>query len=153
MERYAIIIKTDGVCVLLHCYHGDCLSLEEMQKIVEGHIQAVPTALAQGWSQEPGVGLALIVNEEGKLQNLPVNQTATDLSAAYNDVSRKDVRARRRICGVLAALCFLLLLGVVGGMENGTMALGIGTVRVMGTGVAGVLLTWAAGGFRYAARP
>ena len=46
MERYAIIIKTDGVCVLLHCYHGDCLSLEEMQKIVEGHIQAVPTALA-----------------------------------------------------------------------------------------------------------
>lgn len=67
--------------------------------------------------------------------------------------SRKDVRARRRICGVLAALCFLLLLGVVGGMENGTMALGIGTVRVMGTGVAGVLLTWAAGGFRYAARP
>ena len=41
---------------------------------------------AQGWSQEPGVGLALIVNEEGKLQNLPVNQTATDLSAAYNDV-------------------------------------------------------------------
>ena len=86
MERYAIIIKTDGVCVLLHCYPGDCLSLEEMQKIVEGHIQAVPTALAQGWSQEPGVGLALIVNEEGKLQNLPVNQTATDLSAAYNDV-------------------------------------------------------------------
>ena len=86
MERYAIIIKTDGVCVLLHCYPGDCLSLEEMQKIVEGHIEAVPTALAQGWSQEPGVGLALIVNEEGKLQNLPVNQTATDLSAAYNDV-------------------------------------------------------------------
>lgn len=67
--------------------------------------------------------------------------------------SRKDVRARRRICGVLAALCFLLLLGVVGGMENGTIALGIGTVRVMGTGVAGVLLTWAAGGFRYAAMP
>ena len=86
MERYAIIIKTDGVCVLLHCYPGDCLSLEEMQNIVEGHIEAVPTALAQGWSQEPGVGLALIVNEEGKLQNLPVNQTATDLSAAYNDV-------------------------------------------------------------------
>lgn len=86
MERYAIIIKTDGVCVLLHCYPGDCLSLEEMQKIVEGHIEAVPTALAQGWSQEPGVGLALIVNEEGKLRNLPVNQTATDLSAAYNDV-------------------------------------------------------------------
>ena len=73
MERYAIIIKTDGVCVLLHCYPGDCLSLEEMQKIVEGHIEAVPTALAQGWSQEPGVGLALIVNEEGKLMGLKPN--------------------------------------------------------------------------------
>lgn len=67
--------------------------------------------------------------------------------------SRKDVRARRKICGVLAALCFLILLGVVGGMENGAIALGTGTVRVMGTGAAGVLLTWAAGGFRYAARP
>lgn len=33
------------------------------------------------------------------------------------------------------------------------MALGIGTVRVMGSGTAGVLLTWAAGGFQYAARP
>ena len=66
---------------------------------------------------------------------------------------RKDVLERRKICGVLAALCFLLLLGVVGGMENGAIALGTGTVRVMGTGVAGVLLTWAAGGFRYAARP
>ena len=54
---------------------------------------------------------------------------------------------------MLAALCFLLLLGVIGGMENGTMALGTGTVRVMGTGTAGVLLTGAAGGFRYAARP
>lgn len=29
MERYAIIIKTDGVCVLLHCYPGDCLSRKD----------------------------------------------------------------------------------------------------------------------------
>ena len=48
MERYAIIIKTDGVCVLLHCYPGDCLSLEEMQKIVEGHIEAVATPFSWG---------------------------------------------------------------------------------------------------------
>lgn len=53
MERYAIIIKTDGVCVLLHCYPGDCLSLEEMQKIVEGHIEAVPTALARDGARNP----------------------------------------------------------------------------------------------------
>ena len=66
--------------------------------------------------------------------------------------------AAGRMCGQDGgfAVCwrrFVFCFCWVGGMENGTMALGIGTVRVMGTGTAGVLLTWAAGGFQYAARP
>ena len=86
MERYAIIIKTDGACVLLHCCPGDCLSLEEMQKIVEGHIETVPTVMSTGWSKEKDVGLTLIINEEGKLLGMPVNRLATDMAYLFNDV-------------------------------------------------------------------
>ena len=51
-------------------------SLKALQDLVGGYIE--PVRLSGG--------ICMIVNEEGKLQNLPVNQTATDLSAAYNDV-------------------------------------------------------------------
>lgn len=86
MERYAIIIRPNEETVLLHCYPGDSLDLKALQEIVEGHIETVPTALAGEWSHEQGVGLTLIINEEGKLLGLPVNQTATDMAAIYNDV-------------------------------------------------------------------
>lgn len=86
MERYAIIIRPNEETVLLHCYPGDSLDLKTLQEIVEGHIETVPTALAGEWSHEQGVGLTLIINEEGKLLGLPVNQTATDMAAIYNDV-------------------------------------------------------------------
>lgn len=67
MERYAIIIRLNEETVLLHCYPGDSLDLKALQEIVEGHIETVPTALAGEWSHEQGVGLTLIINEEGKL--------------------------------------------------------------------------------------
>lgn len=67
MERYAIIIRQNEEMALLHCYHGDSLDLKTLQEIVEGHIETVPTALAGEWSHEQGVGLTLIINEEGKL--------------------------------------------------------------------------------------
>lgn len=86
MERYAIVIRPKEEMVLLHCYPGDGLDLKTLQEIVEGHIETVPTVLAKEWSREEGVGTVLIVNEEGKLQNLRVNQWATDISALYNDV-------------------------------------------------------------------
>lgn len=86
MERYAIVVAPGDEPVLLHCYPGDSIDLKEMQKIVEGHIETVPTVLAKEWSREEGVGTVLIVNEEGKLQGLRANQWATDISALYNDV-------------------------------------------------------------------
>ena len=53
-------------------------SLASMQRAVGGLIQAV---------YEPGGrDAALICNEEGKLLGLPLNQTATDMAAIYNDV-------------------------------------------------------------------
>lgn len=66
MERYAIIIRPNEEMALLHCYPGDSLDLKTLQEIVEGHIETVPTALAGEWSHEQGVGLTLIINEEGQ---------------------------------------------------------------------------------------
>lgn len=86
MERYAIIIRPNEETVLLHCYPGDSLDLKTLQEIVEGHIETVPTVMSTGWRKEKDVGLTLIINEEGKLLGLPVNQTATDMAAIYNDV-------------------------------------------------------------------
>ena len=85
MERYAIIIRPNEETVLLHCYPGDSLDLKTLQEIVEGHIETVPVVLSSEWSKEKDVGLTLIINEEGKLLGLPVNQTATDMAAIYND--------------------------------------------------------------------
>lgn len=86
MERYAIIIRLNEETVLLHCYPGDSLDLKALQEIVEGHIETVPTALAGEWSHEQGVGLTLIINEEGKLLGMPVNRLATDMAYLFNDV-------------------------------------------------------------------
>lgn len=74
MERYAIIIRQNEEMALLHCYHGDSLDLKTLQEIVEGYIETVPTALAGEWSHEQGVGLTLIINEEGKLLGMPVTR-------------------------------------------------------------------------------
>lgn len=79
MERYAIIIRPNEEMALLHCYPGDSLDLKTLQEIVEGHIETVPTALAGEWSHEQGVGLTLVINEEGKLLGMPVNRLATDI--------------------------------------------------------------------------
>ena len=86
MERYAIIIRPNEEMALLHCYPGDSLDLKTLQEIVEGHIETVPTALAGEWSHEQGVGLTLIINEEGKLLGMPVNRLATDMAYLFNDV-------------------------------------------------------------------
>ena len=85
MDRYAIVIPSEGDMVLLHCWPGDGLDLETLQGLVEGPIETVPTGLADGWSLEEGVGLTLIVNEEGKLRGLPINDSATDMAAVLGD--------------------------------------------------------------------
>ena len=88
MERYAIIIRPNEEMALLHCYPGDSLDLKTLQEIVEGHIETVPTALAGEWSHEQGVGLTLIINEEGKLLGMPVNRLATDMAYLFNLLAR-----------------------------------------------------------------
>lgn len=76
-DRYAIIFEPDKEGVMLHCYPGDGLELDELQDIVDGYIETVGTMLAPGWAQEKGVTPVLIINEEGKLRGLPYNDAAT----------------------------------------------------------------------------
>lgn len=85
MDRYAIVIGSDGRSFKLRCDDGEGLSLETLQGIVEGYIEVAPTALAQGWSGEEGVSPILIVNEEGKLKGLPENEDATGCSGLLYD--------------------------------------------------------------------
>jgi len=65
----ATIIKVDGTMEEITIDKQN--SLEQMQKIVGGYIEVVPVA----------GGKTLVVNEEGLLQQLPINYKA---SALYN---------------------------------------------------------------------
>ena len=89
MDRYAIVIRSDGKTIKLHCFPGDTVPLKDLQEMVEGHIEVTPTMLAASWSREKDTdAIILIINEEGKLKGLPLNQKATDISGInlYDDV-------------------------------------------------------------------
>lgn len=79
-DRFAIVFQPDKEGVMLHCYPGEGLPLEDLQDIVEGYIETVGTMLAPGWAQEKGVTPVLIINEEGKLRGLPYNDAATTVA-------------------------------------------------------------------------
>lgn len=86
MERYAIYIPTAGKCCLIQC-DDDCpMTLETMQELVDGPIEATESRLEPTWAREPVECIHLIVNEEGLLRQLPDNPHATDLYA-YGDRS------------------------------------------------------------------
>jgi len=80
MEKIQVL-KTDGTVTDL----TKKPSLEEMQKIVGGYIQVVPLK----WT-----GDYFILNEEGKLKDLPINERATELWTAcygHTDIIVGDV--------------------------------------------------------------
>lgn len=81
MERYVIVIPADEEqkARLLPCDDGDTCTLETLQALVGGPIEAADTCLAASWAREDVDSIQLIVNEEGLLQELPFNERATDL--------------------------------------------------------------------------
>lgn len=81
MERYVIVIPADEKqkARLLPCDDGDTCTLETLQALVGGPIEAADTCLAASWAREDVDSIQLIVNEEGLLQELPFNERATDL--------------------------------------------------------------------------
>lgn len=46
IDRYAIVFEPDKEDIMLHCYPGEGLPLEDLQDIVEGYIETVGTMLA-----------------------------------------------------------------------------------------------------------
>lgn len=81
MERYIIFIPADGPCRLVPCDDGDTCQLSTLQRLVNGPIEVTPSCLGASWARELVDGIDLIVNEEGKLRRLPLNEDATDLYA------------------------------------------------------------------------
>ena len=73
----ATLIKADGRECGLHPQNGSTFTLEELQNAVGGYIEIV----------EIDKEFDMVVNEEGKLQLLPLNETATRLyqRARYTD--------------------------------------------------------------------
>ena len=79
MERYMILIRTDGTGRLIRCDDGDTCKLETLQQLVGGLIEPADSCLEPGWAREPVDSIRLSVNEEGLLQELPVNWKAMEL--------------------------------------------------------------------------
>lgn len=67
------------------CQHDERMDLKEMQDLVGGYIETVPTVIAPYWADEKGVSIRMVVNEEGKLHGLDWNPKATTLYGYHPD--------------------------------------------------------------------
>jgi hypothetical protein len=65
----ATLLQPDGATSTITPANGRTFALDELQQLVGGYIEFVPVN-EQGW---------LVVNEDGKLKNLPENPKATQL--------------------------------------------------------------------------
>lgn len=83
-ERYIILLRPDGDHETRQVAE-EGPTLKELQEAVGGHIETVPSVLADEWTGEPGGKVIMVINEEGKLKGLPVNTTATLLSQLLFD--------------------------------------------------------------------
>lgn len=72
-EGMAEIIKTDGTRQPVQPVNGSNFTLEEMQTIVGGYIELV----------ELDGNTTMVVNEEGKLEDLPLNLKATGVFRSH----------------------------------------------------------------------
>lgn len=82
-EKKAHVVMTSGVTLAVEPKNGTDFSLEELQKIVGGYIEVLRLGSEQ----------IMVLNEEGKLYGLGVNDKATVLAvtAGYADIIVGDV--------------------------------------------------------------
>lgn len=82
MKRQVIVIDPDAGAGLINCDpETRTLTLGELQKLVGGPIETVPTMLSNGRTHEDGARIVMIVNEEGRLLGLPHNGIASLIAA------------------------------------------------------------------------
>lgn len=82
MTKRATLYKADGTMGLVSPTNGETFTLEEMQKHVGGYIEIITLPNGQ----------EMVINENGKLEGLPVNQEATKLAnLAFGDFVVGDV--------------------------------------------------------------
>ena len=55
------------------------------------------------------------------------------------------IRTKKRICAAVGAICLLAVLGVVGGMDAGSIRFGAGAAWAFGLEAAGIAALWKAG--------
>ena len=54
-------------------------------------------------------------------------------------------KTKRRICAAVGAVCLLAVLGVVGGMDAGSIPFGAGAAWAIGLEAAGIAALWKGG--------
>ena len=82
MKRQVIVIDPDEGTWLINCDPKTrTLTLGELQKLVGGPIETIPTMLSDGWAREDGARIVMIVNEEGRLLGMPHNRAASLMAA------------------------------------------------------------------------
>lgn len=69
------------------------------------------------------------------------------METRYITIHRRKRRTLQRVWNALAGVSFFLLLGIVGGVEQDSIALGAGAWMMAATLGAGTLFAWLAGWF------
>lgn len=82
MKKEAYILKASGKVIETKPKNGTDFSLEELNEIVGGYIEVIRTI---------NDNQIMVLNEEGKLKHLPVNQRATALYPNLADIIVGDV--------------------------------------------------------------
>lgn len=88
MQHYAALRTPDGAFIYKEPKNGTDFPLEELQEFVGGHIEIVSLA----------DDLIMVVNEEGKLLNLPFNKAATEISRIFTGNAFDYVVGNALIC-------------------------------------------------------
>jgi len=86
-QKKIVVLLVNGTAVALNAH--DPVTLDELQFMVGGYIEHVPTTL----KKVGGKQIIMTVNEEGKLKNLPRNPMAS----VYAKISAWDCIAGRAV--------------------------------------------------------
>lgn len=91
--KYVPVIQTNGSLNVYAVQDGRTPTLDWLKKQVGGYIEVAAVCL-QG-------KLRMVVNEEGRLQELPLNATATDLYRGTSDIVGPAVVLKQHGCDLV----------------------------------------------------